>query len=707
MKKLLVISIVFLFFGMIIYPSSGIQIQNYPTTKSNRGNTLYVGGNGPGNYTSIQDAIDNSSDNDTVFVYDDSSPYYENILINNTINLIGENKETTIIDGKESGDVVHVSADWVNISNFRIIKSCSNYKDNGIEIASNYTTITGNYISADECNTGILLQNSNNTIKNNTFENNWYGILIENTNNNYIFNNIFKFNINDGIKIRNSNYNIIKNNNFNSTEYYYGIELDNAYFNNISNNLFLKNIWGGIEIRKSHNNYISNNKFEKDGIEIYKSFKNTVKNNSINGKPLVYYEDESNKLIDVDAGQIILINCNNFTIQNQEISNTKNGIALWNSSNCYLSDNILSYCISSGIDIYSSSNNILTNNTLIGNCYGTQLLYSDNHTIFNNTFNGNNNGLNIGMSSYNIVKKNTLSYDGIDVGPDSFNNIISENIIYYGETFGIGIEVGYTNNNLINGNLLNKCCIIIDDSNYNKIINNNIQDCREYYSPIWIRWSNNNTIVGNNITDSPEGIYLCWSYYNIFYHNNLINNTQNVYEKECSNIWDNGYPSGGNYWDDYNGTDEDGDGIGDTPYPIPGGNNEDRYPLMYPIVNFPPATPIVFGPRKGTYKVAYKYILNSTDQNNDPIMYYIDWGDNTTDCTEFNDSGEEITIKHTWTSQGNFTIKAQAIDIKGAKSDWYKFTVTMPRDKSISSSPLLSFLERYPLIQYILQRFGL
>ena len=73
MKKLLAVAIIFLFFGMIIFPSSGIQIQNKTIiVSSNRGNTLYVGGNGSNNYTKIQDAIDDASDGDTVFVYDES-----------------------------------------------------------------------------------------------------------------------------------------------------------------------------------------------------------------------------------------------------------------------------------------------------------------------------------------------------------------------------------------------------------------------------------------------------------------------------------------------------------------------------------------------------------------------------------------------------------------------------------------------------------
>ena len=97
----------------------------------------------------------------------------------------------------------------------------------------------------------------------------------------------------------------------------------------------------------------------------------------------------------------------------------------------------------------------------------------------------------------------------------------------------------------------------------------------------------NNTIIGNNISNNSIGINLIeMAGNNTIYHNNLIDNAIQANDdvdpaQWGENKWDNSYPSGGNYWNDYNGTDGNNDGIGDTPYNISGSASaQDRYPLV-------------------------------------------------------------------------------------------------------------------------------
>ena len=102
---------------------------------------------------------------------------------------------------------------------------------------------------------------------------------------------------------------------------------------------------------------------------------------------------------------------------------------------------------------------------------------------------------------------------------------------------------------------------------------------------------------------------------NKIYHNNFINNTNQAHD-ECDNAWDDGYPSGGNYWSDFDETiegayDNNSDDIVDTPYNSSGGNNQDRYPLIFlvNIENSPPSKPAKpSGEASGKYGSEYIYI---------------------------------------------------------------------------------------------------
>ncbi|MBU0496598.1 MAG: right-handed parallel beta-helix repeat-containing protein [Candidatus Thermoplasmatota archaeon] len=176
--------------------------------------TLYVGGTGPGNYSTIQEALDNTTNGDTVFVY--GGYYFENITINTSIQVLGENQKTTVIDAQEHGPVVTILADNVTLYNFSIQNACEPLftMENGINVRSHNNTIKHNIIGPKN-SAGLILYNShNNTITRNTFYYNRDAITLSGSTNNTILENQIGFSDVAGINIWDSNDNQIIRNNF-------------------------------------------------------------------------------------------------------------------------------------------------------------------------------------------------------------------------------------------------------------------------------------------------------------------------------------------------------------------------------------------------------------------------------------------------------------------------------------------------------------
>ncbi len=274
----LALSIVVLFIGVGIVSAADDNFV-YKTRFVNTGDVLYVGGNEAGNYTRIQDAIDNASDGDTVFVYDDSSPYVENIVINTSIYLLGEEKNTTVIDGATNGNGVNISADNVTIVGFTI-NNCSNGA--GICLNSNNCIITDNIISYNIA--GILIGIET-----------YYGsdlnepTVIFNFGYNTITNNLIVGNKGPGIGLTGEN-NTINGNIISQTQY--GIMLMFAVANNLSNNFISENEYG-IFIIASYINVIYRNnisKNEKLGVFIFCSSSDKIlQNNFIKNGQNAYF----------------------------------------------------------------------------------------------------------------------------------------------------------------------------------------------------------------------------------------------------------------------------------------------------------------------------------------------------------------------------------------------------------------------------------
>jgi len=134
----------------------------------------------------------------------------------------------------------------------------------------------------------------------------------------------------------------------------------------------------------------------------------------------------------------------------------------------------------------------------------------------------------------------------------------------------------------------------ISDNGWNGILLN--QGCRGVY------------ILGNTIANNfYAGLGITQASNNFIYHNNFKANRHQAYD-DATNIWDNGSSSGGNYWSDYTGSDENGDGYGDTPYAIPDGINTDQYPLMAPYTGgdtIPPSVTIQ-SPSNGIYFLGFR-----------------------------------------------------------------------------------------------------
>ncbi len=447
-----------------------IALQALPTIKAE---TFTVDDDGGwADHSSIQDAINASSDGDTIYVF--NGTYLENVLVNKSLSLIGNGSSNTIVNATGSGITLNITADNVNLSHLQITGSGSAYLDSGI----------------------LLTSVENCTIVNCNIS--WNG--------------------GDGIFLNSSS-------NFNTVEY----------------NLIGSNTDSGIFQKGSNNNSISNNVVTHNNVGIYlKRDSNTtvIENNSVSSNYFGIY---------LDASTYNTIKDNNAS------ANSDLGIKL-----------ISTFSVKTNYS-RSSDNNIIKDNDLTSNGrYGIYLRY-----IFGPNSISNNNAISNG--EYGIYFY------------EAFRNNVSNNTVCMNS--GDGIHINQGGNNIFLHNIVssNNETGIYSDSSYRNDIGNNTVNSNGIHGIDLDDFSNNNTVSYNEIFNNTDyGCVIADSYDNVIHHNNFLSNgesTSQGYDNNSKNTWDNG--THGNYWSDYNGTDSNGDGIGETEYSIDGSAGaEDRYPLI-------------------------------------------------------------------------------------------------------------------------------
>jgi len=233
---------------------------------------------------------------------------------------------------------------------------------------------------------------------------------------------------------------------------------------------------------------------------------------------------ENCTFINCDKAGLDIDGCKGFTLENNRVSKTTNaGIMLKQSELCDVTNNLFSENME-GLVLWNSTLINVTRNKAERNCYGILISKSSNNVFLYNLLDDN--------SHSEIVKGFGV---GISLQENSSSNILAENSAK--RSFN-GLEV--------------------------------------------LRGCKNNMIYGNNVSDNIHGIRMDKCKSNLVYGNCLVRNKINAYENSSRNIWNTTF---GNFYSDYWEKDENGDGIGDIPYHLPGENSEssDFKPLMQSI----------------------------------------------------------------------------------------------------------------------------